>query len=161
MAATRVSITIPDDLAERLEPYRDRMNISKVCARAIERELSDLTELPAAVEELNETIARLRMEKDEREERDYLTGLDWGRSYAEEEAEFLEFGFYETLLGHAEPSLDELPAKVRDDFTYSQNDGASVYEYSPDDIFVYNPDKFAEGWVDGLLAVWEAIKDKV
>jgi hypothetical protein len=38
----RLNITIPDPLYERLEQVRDRMNISKICASALERELSML-----------------------------------------------------------------------------------------------------------------------
>ena len=46
---TRLSITIPNDLAKRLEPYRDRINISKVCSECLEKELSVLADLPQEV----------------------------------------------------------------------------------------------------------------
>jgi hypothetical protein len=153
-AATRVSITIPDDLAERLEPYRDRMNISKVCSEAIERELSTLVELPVEVQKLTATIAELRMEKAELEQDDYNIGLDWGQRYAEEKARLMEFTLYETIhdsIDHI--TFDKLPEDVRDNFIYSQNDAPGE--------FVYNPEKFAQGWLDGLMAVWKVIKDKV
>ena len=37
--ATKLTITVPDDLAKRLEPHREHMNISRVCAEALEAEL--------------------------------------------------------------------------------------------------------------------------
>jgi hypothetical protein len=37
--ATKLTITIPDELARRLEPHREHMNISRVCAEALEAEL--------------------------------------------------------------------------------------------------------------------------
>src|SRR5689334_19722493 len=38
----RLNITIPDPLYERLEQVRDRLNISKICANALEKELTML-----------------------------------------------------------------------------------------------------------------------
>jgi len=38
----RLNITIPDPLYERLEQARDRLNISKTCANALEKELTML-----------------------------------------------------------------------------------------------------------------------
>ena len=43
----KLTVSIPTDVAHRLEPFRDRMNISRVCARAIEWEIAMLeTHLP-------------------------------------------------------------------------------------------------------------------
>lgn len=42
MMAKRLTITIPDELAERLELHRDRVNVSRVAAGAIEAVLRDL-----------------------------------------------------------------------------------------------------------------------
>ena len=35
----RISISIPDELAERLEPVKDHLNISQVCREALERRI--------------------------------------------------------------------------------------------------------------------------
>ncbi len=37
--ATKLTITVPDELAKRLDPHREHMNISRVCAEALEAEL--------------------------------------------------------------------------------------------------------------------------
>ena len=38
--ATKLTITVPDELAKRLEPHREHMNISRVCSEALEAELN-------------------------------------------------------------------------------------------------------------------------
>jgi len=44
----RINLTLPDPLYERLERFRDRVNVSKVCALALTKEL-DMIEGTAAV----------------------------------------------------------------------------------------------------------------
>ena len=39
----RLNIYIPDDLHDDLELYRDRMNLSEICANAIRSELRSIT----------------------------------------------------------------------------------------------------------------------
>jgi predicted transcriptional regulator len=153
MAATKLTITIPDDLAERLDPVRDKMNISKVCAAAIDREVSMLADLPVDVQELAATIARLRAEKAEAEQEDYNTGLEWGQQYAEGRASYAELMDYASIPGRIDPiTLDELPEEEREGFAEQRADWG---------LQVVNPDRFARGWLDGLLAVWGALKGKV
>jgi post-segregation antitoxin (ccd killing protein) len=40
-AARKLNISIPDDLAKRLEPYRDRINLSRVATEAITRAVAE------------------------------------------------------------------------------------------------------------------------
>ena len=42
--AKRVSITIPNDLHEKAEFYRGKINISNICTRALEKELNEIKE---------------------------------------------------------------------------------------------------------------------
>ena len=48
-AAKKLTITIPDELGERLELWRDRMNISKVCAEAIAEEIDRLESMWSSI----------------------------------------------------------------------------------------------------------------
>ena len=41
MMAKRVTITIPDDLAARLEPYRDRLNLSQIATSALREAVNE------------------------------------------------------------------------------------------------------------------------
>jgi hypothetical protein len=49
-AAKKLTITIPDELGERLEQWRDRMNISRVCAEAIAEEIDRLESIWSNIE---------------------------------------------------------------------------------------------------------------
>jgi hypothetical protein len=40
--ARKLTISIPEELARRLEPWRERMNISRVCSEAIAQEIDAL-----------------------------------------------------------------------------------------------------------------------
>jgi post-segregation antitoxin (ccd killing protein) len=41
----KLTISIPEELWSELEPWRDRMNVSAVCARAIQEEIKLLKNL--------------------------------------------------------------------------------------------------------------------
>ena len=38
----RMSVSVPDELTERLEPFKDQLNVSQVCREALERRLDAL-----------------------------------------------------------------------------------------------------------------------
>jgi hypothetical protein len=75
----RMNISIPDPLYERLDRLRDRVNASKVCAQALEREL-DMLEGGAAVADpdITQLIGRLQGARD----RWYQRGRQDGRRWA-------------------------------------------------------------------------------
>jgi post-segregation antitoxin (ccd killing protein) len=45
----RLNITVPQDLYDRLEKWRDRLNLSRICQDALARELARLEEIPDEV----------------------------------------------------------------------------------------------------------------
>jgi predicted transcriptional regulator len=59
--ATKLTITVPDELAKRLEPHREHMNMSRVCAEALEAELK-LREAHLASLARYEEFKRMRSE---------------------------------------------------------------------------------------------------
>jgi hypothetical protein len=75
----RMNISIPDPLYERLDRLRDRVNASKVCAQALEREL-DMLEGRSAVgdPEIGQLIRRLQSVHD----RWYQRGREDGKRWA-------------------------------------------------------------------------------
>ncbi len=79
----RLNLTVPDSLYERLERVRDRVNVSKVCAVALEKEL-DLMEARPAV--ADQKIARLLERLKGSREVWYQRGHDDGTVWAIEEA---------------------------------------------------------------------------
>jgi hypothetical protein len=75
----RVNISIPDSLYERLDRQRDRINASRVCASALEKEL-DMIEGRAAVAdpEIAQLVQRLQTAR----ERWYKRGREDGKRWA-------------------------------------------------------------------------------
>ena len=58
-----MTISISDDLKEKLEKFKDRMNISKVCQEALERKISYFSSIPVDKKEFEELIIKLREDK--------------------------------------------------------------------------------------------------
>ena len=79
----RMNISIPDPLYERLDRLRDRVNASKVCAQALEKEL-DMLEGSNAVgdPDISQLIQRLQGARD----RWYQRGRQDGRRWAVQSA---------------------------------------------------------------------------
>lgn len=75
----RVNISIPDSLYERLDRLRDRVNASRVCATALEKEL-DMIEGRTAIAdpEIAQLIQRLQTAR----ERWYKRGREDGKRWA-------------------------------------------------------------------------------
>jgi len=151
MMATRIQITIPDELAQRLEPWRDRMNISKVCAEAIQSEITTLeASLTPEIEGLAEIIARLREHKASLEQSDYATGLADGDSFARKRAGYDDFIRYGVIAESIELDQVELPDDVEALLEAAIREGEVTDRWS-----------YTAGWLDGLQKIWDAIKDKV
>lgn len=77
----RLNITIPDALYARLEQLRDRINLSKVCAIALEKEVTMLEGQPNITDP---RIARLVQRLQSMRERWYQRGYDDGIQWAVE-----------------------------------------------------------------------------
>jgi hypothetical protein len=77
----RLNITIPDALYARLEQLRDRINLSKVCATALEKEVTMLEGQPNITDP---RIARLLQRLQSMRERWYQRGYDDGIQWAVE-----------------------------------------------------------------------------
>lgn len=149
MAATRLSITIPDQLAERLEPLRDRLNLSKICSEAIGREVAMLTDLTTDVRDFGDLIARLRGEKAGVVERLYKLGFECGHSYARSAG-------YEWLAStdYSGRTFGELPDGERE----AALSGA-LADSGP--AVIPLAEAYARGFWDGAAAVWQVVKDKI
>jgi hypothetical protein len=80
----RLNLTIPDDLYERLERWRERVNVSKVCARALEKELAMLEASPSGT--IDPKVQRLLQRLLGRRQQWYQRGREDGETWALEVA---------------------------------------------------------------------------
>ena len=160
MMATKLTITIPDELAERLEPWRDRMNISKVCAAAIHREVATLEKLPQEVQLITNLIKRLRREKAEHYQEGYPVGYERGIEYAIRYARYPEFLHFMEV----EAELQRLPPDAHPDFELpveALEQLAIDRQKSADQAKVIDPLAYKQGWLAGVMTVWRLIESKL
>jgi hypothetical protein len=85
----RLNLTIPDSLYQRLDRLRDRVNVSKVCATALEKELAMLEgTLTTTDPKLHRLVTRLQRVQSRRErwdERGREDGETWAIEVASQE----------------------------------------------------------------------------
>lgn len=147
----RVTISISDELAERLEPWRSRINVSRVCAEALAKQVAVLEDLPKEVLELQEVISRLRQEKPESQGTDKRIGFEDGLAFARD-CSYRELKrnvqAVDELRGT--PFGFELPEDSKADLTERIQDG-EVIEAEP----------YVDGWVRGLMQFWGIVKGKI
>ncbi|MEQ4205609.1 hypothetical protein [Actinopolymorpha sp. B9G3] len=159
----RLNISIPDALYERLDRLRDRVNASKVCAAALEKEL-DMVEGPTLVADNVDTkvarlIERLRGER----EKWYQRGVKAGEAWAIDVATLGELNeFKQTWSGvdHLDPLTadsgemegwqDQLPD------TFTERDD-TVWNAPLDD----DPElrgAYVLGWYRGVRDLWNVAR---
>jgi hypothetical protein len=176
----RVNISLPDDLQARIERSRDRINVSKVCAAALERELNMLEAKPSAA---NPHIARLIERLQGRSERWYQNGYDDATQWAVEHATRQDLQQALDFAGWDDEELsdrgDELPGigpgYVRTDrvrFYYAKQRAeqrvasrfglkqvpalspSPEYDEARADI---DPLAYVKGWRDALCDLWKVL----
>lgn len=141
----RMNITIPDELYGRLERWRDRVNVSRICQDAITRELNKLEELPSEVTQMQRALARLGQQKAQVDRLSFrkgvYDGLEWAR-----DAE------YPALKQWGEQTADEdaLESVLRGPAA------AKASGYVNDASWEASP--YAEGWLAGVHQFWERAK---
>ncbi len=74
----RLNITLPDVLYARLEQLRDRINLSKVCATALEKEVTMLEGQPPITDpRIARLLQRLQSARERWHQRGYEDGIGW------------------------------------------------------------------------------------
>src|SRR5690348_6816021 len=74
----RLNITVPDVLYARLEQLRDRINLSKVCATALEKEVTMLEGQPNIADpRIARLLQRLQSTRECWHQRGYEDGINW------------------------------------------------------------------------------------
>lgn len=142
----RLNITVPDDLYKRVEKWRDRINLSRVCQEAIRRELDKLEQVPEQVREMREALSRLEREKAKIERscfrKGVYDGLEWARGA--DYASLKRWGEQPTTAEALEEVLRGPAAR-----------SAAAHHDGPGWV----PRSYAEGWIAGVNQFWERAKN--
>ena len=163
----RLNLTIPDDLYERLERLRDRVNVSKVCAVALTKELDmlEISSAPSAETKVQRLVQRLLRQRDDRE-RWYQRGRHDGENWAIERATPEELQMVsEEWDGEDIADHDEIDEFVNEDYPtlnvaehlamWVKADQAEAHQLAGE-----QPDwrAYLQGWYHGVRDLWQAAK---
>lgn len=159
----RVTIAVPDELFERLQPVKNHFNISAVCQEALEMAITT-QELKIQAKEDKDLVERLRAEKTVLLHKVQQEGFELGiRSSSKlSYKDFRHFERVNPVAAHLDEDALEYLWEFLNFKEYPQQarlhdpDFAHLLEVDPQSRIV-----FAQGWVDGVLSVWKTIKNQI
>ncbi len=141
--AERITITIPNDLHERLQAVKDALNVSRVCQEGLEAAIR-IEELKREKSPNMDTlIEKLRIEK----EQDVAKWKEQGVIEGKKDALDLSYSEFRDL---------ESKQSITDDLT----DWIEENHFENMEGFV-DKDVFLEGWLEGVLSVWDEVKESL
>ncbi len=155
--AQRITITLPDDLHERLQMFKESLNVSGVCQQAIDlavqiEEIKVRTDIPA----MEKAITRLRKEKQEASAKWKQTGFKDGLIDATETLDYLTLKY----IGEGGDIKKSIPG-IKNEPTVMmelQHDRWEGY-YEEEDYF--ESEIYTQGWIEAVIHVWKEIKDQL
>ena len=165
--AKRTTISIPDDLYEKMEKWKGEINFSG----EFQKHISELIEKKERykkrlkeVETMDDVIERLRSERDESqkewEEIGKKEGLEWAKTAHYDEIQYVfnwnidempssDIAEGESLMRYFEEIFNTYPQLGIETDPYVEswvNESASV---------------FMEGWIDGVSDFWDEVASKL
>jgi len=154
--SANITITVPDELGAKVEKWKDQMDVSKVCQKALQTEIVRLEGFPKFGGDLWETLERLREDK----ETSYQVGWQIGVEYVKEEVDLAELRRVRNL---AFSLFEDLPRRCRDRFEQltarHAGEEGSVDGESRD--LPLNREEYARGCRDGIKALAAFLEDKI
>jgi len=141
-----ITISVSDDLYERIQAVKESITVSGTCQQALENEVS-MQELLKKGKKMS-TIEKLRKQKETYDQQYFAQGKKEGIKDAEglDYEELLEVvncgnGIYKTDV-YYNVLKDELEEKSKDDSAF-------------------NEEKYIEGWIEGVTEFYDSIKDQL
>jgi len=156
--ARRITITIPDDLYDRLQAVKGKINVSKASRLVGIMNAVELEEIKnAALSDKEKHIAGLRLQRIE-----CLRAA--GKKYGIRDAASMDYDDFIAV------------AAVYENLHSADGDSFSPYEELRDSVMIWLEDElndrekkfgkfdwevYLRGWVDGVMGVWSGIKDEL
>jgi len=166
--AQKITITIPEELFERLEGVKSNFNVSGVCQEAIRQEVNRQELLTKENGKMKDVIERLKVEKQDYDTKYRDMGFNDGYEIAKqmhfkELVEMArcneEYDKWEVLDPNQEmrvvgQPLNKFLKNVHNRFKQS------LKQVRMNDLYV-NEEDYRQGWLDGVKAFWIKVKDKL
>lgn len=154
----RINITIPDNLFERLEIVKEKMNVSAICQTAIESAVKTEEIKMSAMSKRESAIARLKIEAQNETDEWFQKGKRQGLEIAPD-LSYTEFR--QALEWHeAKYSTDGWQISLLDLMSHNCFDSiidAAKNEECPDDMM----ESYALGGLDGIVEFWDSIQGEL
>lgn len=159
----RVTVAVPDALFERLQPIKHQFNISAICQEALEKVVT-LEELKLQAAASENLVERLQAEKKVLLNQVRQEGFELGvRSSSK--LSYQNFRHFERVMPLAN-SLDDEVLEYLWSFLDLKDYPQEARMHDPDFAYLLEVDPqsrvvFAQGWLEGVLSVWQTIKAQV
>lgn len=149
--AERITITVPDDLHKRLQKVKEKLNVSRICSRAIDEaiELEEL-KLRTDISDKEKAIERLRAEKKQEVSKNWKKkGFEEGVNDAQNTLQ------YRIIKKIASSSKEE----ILEQGSYFRGIRRRIHQYSSEHEF--EEGAYREGWIEGITHFWKEVKDEL
>lgn len=160
--AKKMTLSVPDDLYEKMLKWKDSLNFSNVFQRAMSALIQKKEDFQARIQqELDQTavLERLRKEKAESENNYFdvgkKEGLQWAKSAHYDDLQYAllwipdDSPTHDKVLGHY------FQEKIN-------QDDIMDYAVGSDPVCVNEFVKtYLDGWKEGVVDFWNQIKDKI
>jgi predicted CopG family antitoxin len=150
----KVTISVPDELHEKMERWRGDFNFSRIFQQAVEKAIeakeSFRNRLKEGDHSMEEIIARLSKEKAEIEQVDFNLGKKDGLEWA-------KVGSYADLLMAAEADkvVDLMRSQLSDFGDYFSEQAGSCAEQG------IGFEEWSKGWLSGVKEFWAEVRSKL
>ncbi len=159
----RLTIAVPESLYDRLQKVKEEINISGVCQEALERAVT-LKEFTLNCSDRETLIERLKLER-----KAVLTQIkEKGFKFGQKSAQQLTYQDFQRieLRKNITANLDEAAFEDMWEFLNSHQPQAEMGldEDGLCGLLVLNEGNkaaFVKGWIEGILSVWDDIKNQV
>lgn len=159
----RVTIAVPEGLFDRLQAVKHNFNISSICQEALEMAIT-YQELKQQTEGQDTLVERLRIEKNFLLHKVRQEGFELGiRSSSK--LSYQDYRHFERVSPLAE-ALDEDVLEYLWSFLDLKQYPQEARLHDPDfaDLLEVDPESrivFAQGWLEGVLSIWQTIKTQL
>lgn len=163
--AKRLTIAVPETMFLRLQQVKQNLNISAICQEALDMAIS-MQELQLTTPNADQFIERLRIEKkgmlDQAKNEGFKLGVESSPNLSFQDFQNLEARTRCNCVAH----LDDESLEDLWQFLSKRNDPNTWNVKSPGLMLFLNTTPqakgmFVQGWIEGVLSVWQEIKSQV
>lgn len=147
-----MSIHIQDEVLDKIKPYKDMINVSKVCANALLKQVEIYTSIPKEVRNMQTLVLRLRKDMSAQKKECFNLGMAMARLYLKK-ISFKELNDWGTR-SYSDNGSYYFPEEVED----------KIEKYLLDEdsnINVFDRSAFIQGWSTIMTKTWESTKNKI